>query len=206
MDPLVKLFEGIPSSIISDSMRRIVGAHTLAPRHASGDLVGVAYTVKVRPGDNLYIHDALRKIKPGQVLVVDGGGVTERALVGEIMMTAAKMRSVAGFVIDGAIRDSDAFKTHNFPCYCKGVTHQGPLKNGPGEQEVPVSIDGCVVSPGDIVVGDCDGVVFIPRGQAEQVATISRDRIAAETRVLAGIAKGVYDDSWIDDALKAQLV
>lgn len=206
MDSLAQLFEGIPSSIISDSMRRIAGARSLAPRHASGGLVGTAYTVKVRPGDNLYIHDALRKIKPGQVLVVDGEGHTERALVGEIMMSAARMRGVAGFIIDGAIRDSDAFKTHNFPCYSKGITHQGPLKNGPGEQDIPVSIDGCVVSPGDIVVGDCDGVVFIPRARAEEVAATSRNRIANETKVLAGIAQGVYDDAWIDAALKAQLV
>ncbi len=206
MDALAQLFEGVPSSIISDSMRRIVGARHLAPRHASGGLVGSAYTVKVRSGDNLYIHDALRNIKPGQVLVVDGEGHTERALVGEIMMSAARMRGVAGFVIDGAVRDSDAFKIHNFPCYSRGVTHQGPLKNGPGEQDVAVSIDGCVVHPGDIVVGDCDGVVFIPRARAEEVAALSRKKIAAETDVLAGIAKGVYDDAWIDAALKAQLV
>ncbi len=206
MDTLAQLFEGIPSSIISDSMRRIAGARCLVPRHASGGLLGTAYTVKVRPGDNLYIHDALRKIKPGQILVVDGEGHVERALVGEIMMSAARMRGVAGFVIDGAIRDSDAFKTHNFPCYSRGITHQGPLKNGPGEQDIPVSVDGCVVNPGDIVVGDCDGVVFIPRARAEEVAATSRSRMANETKVLAGIAQGVYDDAWIDAALKAQLV
>ncbi|HEY9279687.1 MAG TPA: RraA family protein [Eoetvoesiella sp.] len=206
MDTLAQLFEGIPSSIISDSMRRIVGAHSLTPRHASGGLTGSAYTVKVRPGDNLYIHDALRKIQPGQVLVVDGEGDVQRALVGEIMMSVAKLRGVAGFVIHGAIRDSDAFKAHNFPCYAKGITHQGPLKNGPGEQNIPVVIDGCVVNPGDIVVGDCDGVVFIPRTRAEEVAALSRKKIAQETDVLAGIAKGAYDDTWIDAALKAQLV
>jgi len=206
MDALAKLFEGVPSSIISDIMRRIAGARTLKPRHASGGLVGTAYTVKVRSGDNLYIHDALRKIQPGQVLVVDGEGHTDRALVGEIMMSAARMRGVAGFVIDGSIRDSDAFATHNFPCYSKGVTHQGPLKNGPGELNVPVAVDGCVVNPGDIVVGDPDGVVFIPRDKAEEVAAASRKKMAVEAAVLAGIAKGEYDDSWIDGALKAQLV
>ncbi|WP_353151553.1 RraA family protein [Pollutimonas bauzanensis] len=206
MDTLAQLFEGVPSSIISDSMRRIAGAYSLVPRHASGGLVGSAYTVKVRSGDNLYIHDALRKIKPGQVLVVDGEGHVDRALVGEIMMSVAKMRGVAGFVINGAIRDSDAFKTHNFPCYSKGITHIGPLKNGPGEQDIAVVIDGCVVNPGDIVVGDCDGVVFIPRAFAQEVAALSRKKISVETDVLAGIAKGVYDDAWITAALDAQLV
>jgi RraA family protein len=201
-----QLFHGVPTSIISDSMRRIAGTRTLVPRHAHGEVVGTAYTVKVRSGDNLYIHDALRKIQPGQVLVVDGEGHKERALVGEIMMQVAKMRGVAGFVIYGAIRDSDAFKEHNFPCYSCGVTHQGPLKNGPGEHNVPIALENCIVSPGDIVVGDADGVVFVPQGQAQEIAAASRKKMQAEAAVLEGIAKGVYDDAWIDDALKAQLV
>jgi RraA family protein len=206
MDPLAQLFDGVPTSIISDSMRRIVGARTLVPRHASGGMVGTAYTVKVRSGDNLYIHDALRKAQPGQIVVVDGEGHTDRALIGEIMMSAARMRGIAGFVIHGAIRDSDAFATHNFPCYSRGITHQGPLKNGPGELDVPVAIEGCIVRPGDIVVGDRDGVVFIPREDAQHIAGLSRKKMDAEAAVLASIAAGQYDDAWIDAALESQLV
>lgn len=206
MDDKARLFEGIPTSIISDSMRRIAGTRTLVPRHASQTLLGTAYTVKVRSGDNLYIHEALRRAQPGQVLVVDGEGHTDRALVGEIMLSVAKMRGLAGFVMYGAIRDSDAFVKHDFPCYSRGVTHQGPLKNGPGELNVPIAIEGCVINPDDIVVGDCDGVVFIPRAQAESIAAASRKKMEAEASVLAGIARGEYDDSWIDEALEAQLV
>lgn len=206
MDDKARLFEGIPTSIISDSMRRIAGTRTLVPRHAGAALLGTAYTLKVRSGDNLYIHEALRRARPGQVLVVDGEGHTDRALVGEIMLSVAKMRGLAGFVMYGAIRDSDAFVTHDFPCYSRGVTHQGPLKNGPGELNVPIAIEGCVINPDDIVVGDCDGVVFIPRKQAESIAAASRKKMDAEASVLAGIARGEYDDAWIDEALKTQLV
>ncbi|MGB3290167.1 MAG: RraA family protein [Burkholderiaceae bacterium] len=206
MENSVKLFEGVPTSIISDSMRRMAGARTLLRQHRDAPLLGAAYTVRVRPGDNLYIHEALRKAKAGQVLVIDGGGLVDRALLGEIMMSVARMRGLAGLVVDGAIRDADAFKTHDYPCYAKGVTHLGPFKNGPGELNVPVSIDGCVVHPGDIVVGDGDGVVFVPQDQAQSVAQASRKKMDMEAGVLAGIAKGQYDDAWIDAALKAQLV
>ncbi|HBP31182.1 MAG: RraA family protein [Advenella sp.] len=206
MDALAPLFEGVPTSIISDSMRRIAGTRTLVPRHKRAPLLGVAYTVKVRSGDNLHIHDALRKAQPGQVLVIDGEGHTERALLGEIMMSVAQMRGLAGFVVYGAIRDADAFVTHDFPCYSKGVTHQGPLKNGPGETDIAVAIEGCVVQPGDIVVGDGDGVVFIARDQAQAVAAASRRKMQAEAQVLDGISRGEYDEAWIEEALAAQLV
>src|SRR5690606_28454006 len=104
------------------------------------------------------------------------------------------------------IRDADAFVKHDFPCYSRGVTHQGPLKNGPGELDITIAIEGCVVHPGDIVVGDGDGIVFIPRDQAASVAAASRRKMQAEAQVLAGIAKGEYDDAWLDQALAAQLV
>lgn len=202
----VSLFEGIPSSIISDVMRRMGGARTLRPQHRSGGLLGSAYTVMVRSGDNLYIHEALRHIQKGQVLVVDGEGHTDRALVGEIMMSVAQMRGVAGFVINGAIRDSDAFLSSNFPCYAKAVTHQGPFKNGPGRISVPIVVEGAVVSPDDVVVGDADGVVFVPLAQAEDIADRSRKKMELEAAVLSGISTGNYDDSWVGEALQAQLV
>ncbi|AEC20808.1 hypothetical protein PT7_2268 [Pusillimonas sp. T7-7] len=206
MHPLATLFVGIPTSIISDSMRRIAGPRSLTAYHGSAPLLGTAYTVRVRAGDNLYIHDSLRKAQAGDVLVIDGAGNTDRALLGEIMMSVARMRGLAGLVVDGAIRDCSVIRQEGFPCYARAVTHRGPLKNGPGELNVPVSIDGCVVAPGDIVAGDDDGVVFIPPDLAESVAAASRKKMQAEAEVLAGIAKGEYDDAWIDQALKNQLV
>ncbi len=195
------LFEGLPSSVISDCMQRIAGTHGLDARHGDAALLGTAYTVRVRQGDNLYIHEALRHLQPGDVLVVDGGGSVERALVGEIMMQVARKRGCVGFVIDGAIRDQSAFRRDAFPCYAAGVTHRGPYKFGPGETRCAVTIGGVVVNHGDIVVGDEDGVVFIAPAQAAAVARAARAKLADEARTLADIAAGNYDDSWIDAAL-----
>jgi RraA family protein len=205
-DPaLVQLFAGLPASIISDNLSRLTGTWGLQPYQRPGvTLLGPALTVRVREGDNLMIHKALQLGKPGDVLVVDGGGATERALFGDIMKNVAKMRGFAGIVIDGAIRDAAAYRADDFPCYARGVCHRGPYKDGPGEINVPVSIAGMVVNPGDIVVGDDDGVVFIAAAQARQVAEASRKKAAAEAATLASIAGDKYDDSWIDAALKAK--
>jgi RraA family protein len=161
-DPdLVTLFKGLPTSNISDNLNRMWGTVGLNAYHRGGALLGIALTVRVRSGDNLLIHKALQLGRPGDVLVVDGGGCTDRASVGEIMKCVAQKRGFAGFVIDGAIRDSAAFRADDFPCFARAVCHRGPYKEGPGEINVPVSIGGLVVHPGDIVIGDADGVVVV---------------------------------------------
>jgi len=205
-DPaLVALFEGLPASIISDNLGRMTGTWGLAPFHRAGvPLLGPALTVRVRTGDNLMLHKALQLGKPGDVLVVDGGGSTDRALFGDIMKNVAKMRRFAGIVIDGAIRDAAAYRDDTFACYARGVCHRGPYKDGPGEINVPVSIAGMVVQPGDIVVGDDDGVVFVSPAEARAVAQASRKKAAAEAATLQSIARNAYDDTWIDQALKAK--
>ncbi len=200
---LVALFDGLPASIISDNLSRLCGTQSLRPVHRPGlTLAGTALTVRVRSGDNLMIHKALQLARPGDVLVVDGGGVCDRALIGDIMKNVAKMRGLAGAVIDGAIRDSAAFRDDDFPCYARGVCHRGPYKDGPGEINVPVSIDGNVVNPGDIVIGDDDGVVFITPAEAETLAAACRKKAADEAATLDAIARGAYDDAWIDQTLR----
>ena len=202
---LVALFEGLPASIISDNLSRMTGTWELAPYHRAGvPLLGPALTVRVRSGDNLMIHKALQLGQPGDILVVDGGGCTDRALFGDIMKNVAKMRRFGGIVIDGAIRDAAAYRDDTFPCYARGVCHRGPYKDGPGEINVPVSIAGMVVHPGDIVVGDDDGVVFISPSEARAIAEASRKKAAAEAATLDSIAKSAYDDAWIDATLMAK--
>jgi RraA family protein len=202
---LVQLFSGIPTPIISDNLNRLTGTHNLRPYHRPGvPLLGPALTVRVRTGDNLMIHKALQLGKPGDVLVVDGGGSVDRALFGDIMKNVAKMRKFAGIVIDGAIRDAAAYRDDDFPCFARGVCHRGPYKDGPGEINVPASIDGMVVMPGDIVAGDDDGVVFIAPREARAVADAARKKLAAETGTLASIARNAYDDAWVDEALRAR--
>ena len=135
-------------------------------------------------------------VEPGDVVVVAGEGDTSRALVGEIMKAIAEKRGVAGFVIDGSIRDSAAFAASDFPCFARGVNHRGPYKDGPGALDVPVSISGNVVSPGDIVVGDEDGVVtFSPVIAADLALAVGR-QLAREAEIMAAIADGTYTGAY----------
>src|SRR6185436_7454346 len=204
-EALVALFDGLATALISDNLNRMTGTWGLAPMHAPGTvLMGAALTVRTRPGDNLMIHKALQLGGPGDVLVIDGGGALDRALFGDIMKNVARMRGFAGIVIDGAIRDAIAYRTDSYPCYARGVCHRGPYKDGPGEINVPVTIGGMVVNPGDIVVGDDDGLVFITPAEAAMVAEASRKKAASEAATLEAIAARRYDDQWIDQTLKAK--
>jgi RraA family protein len=202
---LVQLFAGLPASNIGDCLSRMDGTWGLNAYHRPGlQLLGSALTVRVRPGDNLMIHKALQVGGAGDVLVIDGGGAVDRALFGDIMKNVARMRGFAGIVIDGAIRDVGAYRDDDFPCYARGVCHRGPYKDGPGEINVPVCIGGMVVSPGDIVVGDDDGVLFIEPREARSVAEAARRKFAAEAATFEAIRKRAYDDAWIDEALRAR--
>lgn len=163
---LLREYAGVATSIISDNMDRVPGALGLMPMREGVHLVGTALTVRTRPGDNLAIHTALRAARPGDVIVVDGDGDLGRALIGEVILAHAESRGVAGFVIDGVIRDVAAFRVSSTPCYARGVIHRGPYKNGPGEINGRVSIGGLVVNPGDLIVGDDDGVVAVPAALA----------------------------------------
>ncbi len=202
-DSLVKAFGEIPVANISDCMARMSAAGArLRPMHRSGRMAGAAITVRTRPGDNLMVHKALAMAAPGDVIVVDAGGDLTNALIGELMTTTAIHRGVAGFVINGAIRDLDAIGAGNFPVYAAGVTHRGPYKDGPGEVNVPVAIDGMVVHPGDLMLGDADGVLCVPLDGAEAVLAAAQAKLAAEVRTLEDIAAGRLDVGWIDDTLR----
>jgi len=152
------------------------------------------------------IHKALQMGGRGDVLVIEGDGSLERALVGEIMKRVAQIRGFAGMVIDGAIRDVAAYREDAFPCYARGVCHRGPYKEGPGEINIPIAVSGAVVRPGDIVLGDDDGVVFIAPEDAREVAAASRKKAAAEAAIFTSISAGTYDDAWVDQSLRARNV
>lgn len=193
-DPaLLALFRGVATATISDNLDRLPGAVGLRAFHRGGGMVGTALTVRVRAGDNLAIHQALNVARPGDVIVVDGGGDTGRALVGDIMKAIAESKGVAGFVIDGAIRDSAAFAGSDFPCYARAAIHRGPYKTGPGAINVPVCVGGCTVQPGDIVVGDEDGVVTFSPALAPSLIEAVRAQEQREAEVMQMIRDGRYD-------------
>src|SRR5215203_5819859 len=145
------------------------GGALLRPLHSGGVLAGPALTVKQRPGDNLMVHAALNRAALGDVLVVDAGGDLTNAILGELMLAHAQQIGMAGVVINGAVRDYGWIKKNNFPVYAAGITHRGPYKNGPGEVNVPIAIDGMVIEPGDLIVGDEDGLVCVPYDLTEAV-------------------------------------
>ena len=199
---LVERFRSIPVANVSDTMSRMsAGGARLRPMHASGAMAGPALTVKTRPGDNLMIHKAIDLAIPGDVIVIDGGGDLTNSLMGEIMLSLAIKQGIAGFVVDGAIRDADAFVDSNLPVYAAGVSHRGPYKDGPGEINVPIAIDGMVIEPGDLMLGDGDGTLCVPFAEAENICTTAEAKNAAEQVQMAEIEAGTLDRSWVDETL-----
>lgn len=157
--------------------------------------------MKTRAGDNQFIHRALDLVRPGDVIVVDGGGYEGRALVGEIMTSVAAAKGAAGVVVDGAIRDSGAIGRSEFPCFARVAVHLGPYKDGPGAINVPVCIGGMVVSPGDIVVGDQDGIVAFPIDDAADLLAAVRAQEAREAEIMLSIREDRYHSVFAQKAL-----
>jgi regulator of RNase E activity RraA len=190
---------GIPTSVIGDVMGRMIGSTGLSPINRSPVAVcGNAVTVSVRGGDNLLIHKALNMLEPGDILVIDGAGDVSRALVGEIIMTLARMRRAAGFVVDGAVRDVDAFERHHFPCWARAINLRGPYKHGPGTINKPVCVGGLLVYPGDVVVADSDGVIAVSPNHSIEVALMAKDTLSKEQMMINSILSGSYSSAWVD--------
>lgn len=197
---LLDAFQSVVTPHISDNLGRHIGARGLTRYNHTGKLVGTALTVKTRPGDNLYIYKALTLIEPGHVLVIDAQGDETNAVIGELIKLYAQQRGCVGFVVDGAIRDVASFD--ETPCYARSVVHCGPYKSGPGEINVPVCIGGMIINPGDIIVGDEDGLVAFSPEHAEQVLFKAREHDVHEQQVKAEIATGAIDQSWLDKVLE----
>jgi regulator of RNase E activity RraA len=199
----ISALTGLATSVVSDVMGRTIGAVSILPVNKSSvSVCGNAVTVSVRAGDNLLIHKALQILKPGDVLVVDGGGDITRALFGEIMMTVAKSKGAIGCVFDGAIRDVDAFEKHKFPCWARGVNMRGPYKDGPGSINTSISIGGMVVNPGDVILGDCDGIIALSPSIALEATKLGKEKETAERKTIQSILDGQYNDAWVDATLK----
>ena len=201
---LVARFEGMPVANIDDNMNRIAAVDAAIEPIGKGQLLGTAFTIRVPQGDNLMFHAAMDLAKPGDVIVIDAGGFTDRAIFGELMATYCKSRGIKGIVCDGAIRDRDGLAAmEDFPVYARSATPNGPYKNGPGEINVPVVIGGKLVHPGDIVVGDGDGVLFIDPAIADQLADATQAVEKKEADIMEHILKdGTYIRPWVDEKLQ----
>jgi RraA family protein len=199
---LAQQFIDVPVANVSDCMTRMTaGGPTLRPLHRGGYMSGAALTVRTRPGDNLMIHKALQLARPGDVIVVDGGGDLSNALIGEIMIGDAIRRGLAGMVVNGAVRDSAWIAERDFPIFAAGITHRGPYKDGPGEINVPIAIAGMVINPGDLMIGDPDGCLCVPLDQAQALLKAAHDKQKLEVAMIASMQDGTYSTAWIEATL-----
>jgi regulator of RNase E activity RraA len=200
-DPnVIAMLREIPVAALSDNMHRNIGTVGLHPYHRPGKttMAGTAVTARSRAGDNLTYLRALEFCRPGDVLVIDAGGDLNNAGVGGILSFYAAHIGVVGVVIDGALRDVAEIRERDFPVYARGVTHRGPYKDGPGEINVPISVGGMVVNPGDIVVGDQDGLLAIPQPGIEALIDRARAHLEAEAKTIQAMKEGRWDRSFID--------
>jgi len=198
---VVEGFKGIPVANIDDCMNRSACIDAKIRPLNKAPLLGTALTVKARPGDNLLLYKAIELAQPGDVIVVVGQGTLANAVIGELMITRAKKRGVAGFVIDGAVRDSDAIRTMDIPIYAAGITPNGPYKEGPGEINIPIALGGVVIKPGDILVGDADSVVVIDPREAIDIMNKAKSVVAKEVKIMKSIEDNSWDICWVDKML-----
>ena len=202
---IIVALQDIPVAALSDNLHRNIGSVGLQPYHRPGHktMAGTAVTVKTRGGDNLTPMRAFEFCRPGDVLVIDAGGDITNAVIGGILSFYTATIGTAGLVLDGAIRDVAEIRERDYPVYARGVNHRGPYKDGPGEINVPVSVGGMIVNPGDIVVGDQDGLLAFSPDEAELLIEKARAHLETEARTIQAMKEGRWDRSFLD-ALEAR--
>ncbi len=191
---------------ISDLMNRLYAMEPEIKNMTDPDLrlVGPACTVKVYPGDNLMVHKALDVAQPGDVIVVDTSSSSLTAVLGDLVCTKARHRGIAGFIVDGLIRDLPAIRRlGDFPVFARDVTPKGPLHRGPGEIGYPISCGGIVVNPGDVIVADLNGVVVVPRDISDELLARLDSKAAKESDYVTAVARGDFNNDWVDAMLEA---
>ncbi len=205
-DPaVVKGFEGIPTGVVSDAMGRSGSmVAEIKPVWPRARIVGPALTVRTFPADSLMIHKAVTLARPGDVLVVSAGGYRDAAVFGDLLGYSCKVHGIAGVVIDGASRDAEGMAAIGFPVFARAVLPMGPLQDSPGAINVPMSCGGVAVRPGDIIVGDGDGVVVVAVEDAADVLAKAQATMAKEQQTRERLAKGeyLYDMLKLGDVLK----
>jgi len=192
-ESLVAAFAGAPTGNVVDAMGGSgaldCSIKPLAP--GSKVLVGVAVTCNCGPGDNLALFGAMSIAEPGDILVVATGAYKGVAVTGDLMIGMARNRGVGGLVTDGLVRDISGILAVGLPVYCAGVSPNSPARNGPGTVGEPIDLGGLRIESGDILIGDRDGVVVVPRARAaavvEALAAVRSAEAALEAKIVAGL-------------------
>jgi RraA family protein len=202
---VLSMFEHFSVADISDHLNRLYAVDS-AIHCLSGEnrrLGGPVCTVKVYPGDNLMVHKVLDLAKPGDVVVIDARGSTANAVLGDTVSMKAQHRGIAGFIVDGYVRDLSAIRELDYPVYARGDMPIGPLHRGPGEINYPVCCGGVVVEPGDFVVADADGIVVLPRdciADLHAQLTQYKERLSS---YLEKVKRGEFSNAWVDQLMES---
>lgn len=209
---LLRQLRGIWTSTLADTMgRHGVMTPDIRPIHEGIRMVGVAFTVLNYPNDNITTHKALTMLEPGDVLVIDEGRDNNTGAFGHNMSLQARNRGAAGVVSNGCVRDIHLLREEKFPFFCRSICPRSAQKNTPGSINVPVQVGGLVITPGDIVVGDDDGVAVIPLSVAEEVIEGAKKRMGMEVQQAIDIKEGkrpleiIFGENWVDVALKGKV-
>jgi regulator of RNase E activity RraA len=201
-DDVVSRFRGLAAANLADAMGRFNFMDSGIQPRTKRPLCGLAVTVQCRPADNLMLHKALQVAEAGDIIVVNTGGNITSAVFGEMMCTTAAAKKLGGIIVDGAIRDIEGIAKLDFPAFSRSVSPGGCDKDGPGEINLPISCGNTVVMPGDIVVGDEEGVAIVPRDSAEEILGLVHLLMVRETARIAEIKEGALYKPEIDDALR----
>ncbi|HEV2961589.1 MAG TPA: hypothetical protein VG649_07180 [Candidatus Angelobacter sp.] len=191
------------SAQVADCMSRLGAMDAgIKPVWPSPRIVGAALTVWCHAGDNLMLHKALSLAIPGDILVMNTQGNTSSSGFGELIATSAAKIGVHGVVVDGTVRDVEAFQALKLPVYARGLCPNGCHKDGTGEVGAIIACGGVAVRPGDILIADRDGIAVVPLDDAAEVARLAEDQVAREEKRLAEIEKGVLVRPEIDEQLR----
>ena len=200
---LVEQFSHFETPDISDLMNRLYTMHWEIKNQVNTEsIIGPAVTVKVFPGDNLMVHKALDVAQPGDIIVIDAGSTPMNAVLGDLVSQKAKHRGITAFVVDGLIRDLPGVQEIGMPVFARGTTPIGPLHRGPGEINYPVCCGGIVVNPGDIIMGDKDGVIVVQKEFAEDVLERAYEQRESLSKYVQDVKRGEFSNDWVDQSLK----
>lgn len=181
MSDIVEKFKNIPATCVSDALKGLTNLdQAIKPVRDDLTVVGRAYTVKLRAADHKLVFKGIKEASPGDVLVIDAKGYMQNATCGDFVIGLAQTLGLGGVIIDGVVRDIAGIRALNYPVFCRGTTTGASDKHGSGATNVPISCGQTVVHPGDIIVGDVDGVTVVPQEQAEEALQKATERVALD--------------------------
>jgi 4-hydroxy-4-methyl-2-oxoglutarate aldolase len=189
---LVESMRKLPTATIHEAYgAQGAMSHYIKPIHSAMKLCGPVVPVKARPGDNLIVHKAIYVAQPGDILLVDTASYVEAGFWGGIMTVTAQQRGIGGLVTDGAVRDSEEMIQMGFPVFSQGISIKGTTKSCLGSINHPINFEGVHINPGDLIVGDADGIVVVHREDAPDVLEKSKQREEKEQKISAELKQGV---------------